>query len=599
MGRKRKWKTQAERQKAYRIRQKIKQELEDLDQGTIPERYSEDFFKKVSKDFASSSEFRPELVDTRKWPWPKYALFFFAIQLTWFQVLCLNLLGKFYRLLLNIPRRHGKTWIIIRLFIIRKLCETALPNSSDDNFCYISSTETNVSRMIFGIASELATNERIIENYGYLVESAVKTQIDKIQEKYGFKVKRREEKQTQYILNLKTRKRLDNYSLYGITIQGKIRGTGYDYVFIDDPVDTFHTVDESGMPSRSSLRKITKKIINMVHGVIYPLARKNISLIGTRYDTEGQDVFTILASELDGRVWQHETYKAFIEIGEYEVREGTGIISPEDMIIEKPETWKLLAPEIWDILAEDQKHKGINCTGLQYAVYTYHVLSKTSPHFYSQEYQNDPKSLSTKLRYEWINTCNVLPVWSKNTVKVGIFVDTSSGEGKLSDYNGITCVLKYGNDFYIKDMIHGRWTPKKRQIMLENFVKKQVRELRADIRYIRILIETVHGQRDFFMRIRDESTLNPFGVSPAGRGQKEERILNGLGNECQNSHVYLYSNSRSINQLRVEMDSFPSKDNHLVDSLDQNIYYLKWGSTKLPVSGETTSQFKDTIMEME
>lgn len=572
VGRPRKWKDNAEKQRAWRLSQKLKQ-------GKLPPKR---VLLQKTEPKPQSLVFRPELQDTTTWGWKKWALYFLGITLTWFQLAVLFLLDHFLRIVINIPRRHGKTKIILKIFILRKMCETAITRK-DDNMAYISSDDDNISSMVFGLANLLSTNERIIENYGYLLESAVKLQIDRIQAKYQFRVRRRDEKQTQYIINLTTRKDLDNYSFYATTIRGTMRGKGYHRVFIDDPVDIFDT------DSPASLRKLTKKLLNKIRGVILPLAIKNVAVVGTRYDIDGQDIHSILAAEMDGKIWKHVTYKAFNAIGRYEVRETTSQITPADIIVMDRNEWELLSEYIWDLRAVELLDLGIECSGLQLAIYTYHTLIHSDRRFFMQEYQNEPQPISETILYEWFQDYGILPT---GKIQWGVFVDVSAGEGKLSDYTGITLVGAQYNNYYVHDMIYGRWTPKVKVKKLEEFVLKAVNELGVDIRHIMLGIETVLNQRDHYQRVRDESFLTPAPVSPAGRGTKESRIIHGLGQEMENSKVFLYLNCRNKSQLRSELSGFPGPDNHLIDSLDQNIFRLKHFAHKTPVSGKTTRDFE-------
>ena len=122
---------------------------------------------------------------------------------------------------------------------------------------------------------------------------------------------------------------------------------------------------------------------------------------------------------------------------------------------------------------------------------------------------------------------------------------------------------------------------------LEEFVEHCAAILSADkflvsTRDIHVYIETVLGQRDLYQRVRDESWIVPHPVQPSSRGQKKTRIKYGLGQEMENSKVYLHTSCRNQMQLRAEVDGFDASDeNHAIDGLDQLIYKLKRQKPKI------------------
>lgn len=558
VGRPRKWKNDAERKRAWYQRQKLKK-------GQLIE----------TPRFIEEPEFIPELVDTRTWTWEKFARVMLGIILTPFQIVVLRILSLYMRIILPLPRGHGKTTIILRVFCTRKLCESVY-EKKDINICYISSSKDNIIDFVLLVAADLLENEKILENYGNLLDVPSKREVAKL-----LRIKPKSRRQTQVILNLGHRKDLFNPSLFGTTIKGAFRGKGFHYNFIDDPVDIFHVI------SPTTARKLTKKIKHYIYTKLYPRALINISVVGTRYDTDGHDIFTLLAQELGGAVWKYidEFRRAITVFGDYRVRDTIHEINPSDMIIDKPEEWELLSPFIWEKKALELLESGIQCTGLQYAVYMYWSMDRP---FFMQEFQNEVMALESRLNYELLNDYTVLPA---GDMKWGIFCDLSSGESKLSDYTGITLVGRQFQNFYIHDIIWGRWTGLQKQKQLESFVQKGENELNIDHRNISTQIETVKSQRDFFQRIRDESWISPKPRSPAGRGEKEHRITHGLGQEMENSKVFIFVNCRNKSRLRSEMSGFPGGEHeHVIDSIDQNIFFLK-KEKELPFSGRTSRKF--------
>lgn len=564
VGRPRKWKNDAERKRAWYQRQKLKK-------GQVIE----------TPKFVEEPEFVPELVDTRQWPWDKWARVFLGIILTPFQIVILRILSLYMRIILPLPRGHGKTTIILRTFCTRKLCES-IYDLKDINICYISSSKDNIIDFVLMVAADLLENIKILENYGNLLDVPSKREVAKL-----LRIKPKSRRQTQVVLNLGHRKDLFNPSLFGTTIKGAFRGKGFHYNFIDDPVDIFHVI------SPSTARKLTKKIKHYIYTKLIPRALINVSVVGTRYDTDGHDIYTLLAEELGGAVWKYvDEFKEAIRVfGHYEVRDTIHELTPVDMIIKKPKEWELLSEVIWDLKAKELLAQKIECSGLQYAVYLFHTMERP---FFMQEYQNAPMALESRLDFELLNDYQVLPA---GDLKWGIFVDLSSGETKLSDYTGITLVGKQFQNYYIHDIIWGRWTGLRKQQQLEAFVRKAENELKLDHRNIMIQIETVRSQRDFFQRIRDESWITPKGRSPAGRGDKDHRITHGLGQEMENSKVYLFVNCRNKSRLRSEMSGFPGGEHeHVVDSIDQNIFFLK-KEKELPFSGRTSRKFAPRTKE--
>ena len=419
-----------------------------------------------------------ELIDTRSWSWSKWSLQMMGIQLDQFQEAALEHLDSYMRIVYNFPRRHGKTTILLRIFCTRKLCETVF-TSQDESFIYVSSNKDFVVDFVLLIASDLIDNDRIVENYGFLLEDESVSEYRRVK-----KVKRKARRQTQMALNLGNRKDIFNHSLLGTTIKGAIRGKGATRVLIDDPMDEFHGIE--------SARRETKKIMRFIKEKIYPISIGLIAIVGTRYDIDGYDIFTQLGREMEGKIWKHITRAAVVKFGTYEVRESTKEILPSDIIITDESEWQLLSVMIWNLRAEMLADQGIKCSGLQLLIYYYHITEKF---YFQKEWQNNVAALLSKIKWEWLQPYARLPMRGQ-FYKWGIFVDEGAGETSKADYTAMVLVGVRQNDFFIHDFIYGRWTGKQKLLTLEEFITHSSDILSVDkfkviTRDIQVLLEVV------------------------------------------------------------------------------------------------------------
>lgn len=560
--------TPAERMRAMRLRRK----LEKGDIQNIP-KLKPGPQKQVTEQIEA---FEPHYVDTREWTDQKWALTFLHIDLEHFQQNDLYNYRNRLRLIDNTPRRHGKTTIKIFVFVVRNLCETVF-TKVDMRFIYFSQSRENVVDFIVLVADALMSEE-IIENFGYLIDEDTEKEWKKLK---ALRMKKKLIRQTQYILDLTTRKQKFNHNLQGITIKGSPRGKGCDYAIIDDPVDVFHGQSES--------RKLTKKIISFIERKLIPMVERAILLVGTRYDLDGHDIYSILGMLLDGKVWKWISRKAVYKFGTYEVRDTEEEITPADIIIKDPDSWELLSERIWDIRAEPLRAAGFDITGLQYLVYLYHTMKR---HAFMAEFQNEPIALEAVLHWDWLGSYSIIP--KGLDIQMGVYVDIATGETKEADYSAISFVmLDKTNNAYVQDIIFGRWTGLKMQTQLENFVSVNAERADVNPRHVQVMIETIMGQRDFFQRIRDESWITPKPRQPGKRGEKKQRIKYGLGQEMENSKVFVFEHCRNKSQFKTEVEGFDqSDDDHILDCVDQNIFNLKKAGRKLPTPGRTTSTFE-------
>jgi phage terminase large subunit-like protein len=208
------------------------------------------------------------------------------------------------------------------------------------------------------------------------------------------------------------------------------------------------------------------------------------------------------------------------------------------------------------------------------------------------EFQNEPIALEALLQWDWFKDYSIIP--SDPSLKQGIYVDIATGESKAADYTAMSYIIMDShNNAYIQDLIFGKWTGKQAQLQLEQFLDKNAKLADWNPRHVEVMIETVIGQRDFFQRIRDESWIAPKARSPGKRGEKKTRILYGLGQDLENGKVYLYKDCRNKTQLQLEVEGFDeAPEDHILDCIDQNIYFLKKAIRHYPRSGRTSSEFQ-------
>ena len=114
-----------------------------------------------------------ESEDTRTWSWARYAQYFFEIELLPHQVEDLKAIEENPRLILNDPRRHGKTFIVEFVFVLRKLCESVY-HEVDENIIFISAVSTVVEIFSLDVQHELEYNLQILGFYGALIDDDAK-----------------------------------------------------------------------------------------------------------------------------------------------------------------------------------------------------------------------------------------------------------------------------------------------------------------------------------------------------------------------------------------------------------------------------------------
>lgn len=370
------------------------------------------------------------------------------------------------------------------------------------------------------------------------------------------------------VLNLGNRKDIFNHSLFGTTVKGGIRGKGYDRAFIDDPYEIFHT------DKPDSSRKFTKKLMTFIKEKIYPLAEQNISLIGTRADLDGYDIYSQLAAEFEGKVWKSVTYKAITVFGKYRIADlkEDELINPSHVIIDKPEDWELHCEFIWDRRAERylDMDPPIKCSGLQYAIYMYHTMEAR---YFQKEYQNNPIAISSDIKWEWFQPYEELP--PLRHITFAIFVDIASG---LTDDADKTAMVLMGklktktSKYFWHKQLSGKWAAKLKYKKIEMFVRECEDEL--DCR-IPVLIEVVKNQREAYQYLKHNChDLKVRKMNPKDRGDKIWRISNGLVLSAADGEIWINKFLQQKKELKDEVEGFPLIHPDLLDAGDQVQYFL-------------------------
>jgi phage terminase large subunit-like protein len=444
------------------------------------------------------------------------------------------------------PRQHGKTNYVLKPLMIRALCQTVFTGPL--SMIYGSHSFANSINMTMIIKEELIQNPAILKNYGMLID-------------YSTYKQSRLKKQTQNIINL-IGQRKTSHSFQGISTGQGIRGTsGIDQCYIDDPID---------LEKEEEYTAATLKFMNWYKYKIMPFCRGGkIWIIGTRYGI--RDLYTILSEE---KIYYEKERAALLHpILPFKVNyPDEGPLRASHIELEDPDKWELLAPSLWSM--NTYTYNGTPAQNIAYEIHSYGNRAA------QQELMNNPLPLNPLLKWEWLHHYDAL-VYLDHTYKWAVMVDVAAGETEAADYTAFVLVAERENKFFIHDMHTGKWTGKEKQDELESFIKLWKEQLHSTVQ-IKLLIETVMAQRDFFQRIRDESFLTPKAISPTKRRDKLTRITHGLGQEMENGQVYLNQFARNRRQFRIEIDGFPKiKEDHMLDAADQCIHYLKRHKTKI------------------
>ncbi len=473
----------------------------------------------------------PEIIslneDTRSWSWLKYAKHFLDIDLLPHQVQDLKAIESHSRIIINDPRRYGKTFIVEFTFVIRKLCESVF-HKEDEPVRFISAVAEVVELFSMDIRHELETNEKIIEHYSYLVDEDPKT------------------KNTTLIINLITRKNRSKHSYKGMTSGSKARGTGTRWCIIDDPIDVFHLSEIPGL---------TKKILKWIKQKIVPIAKGgSIAVIGTRYDIN--DIYV----QLGAGNWHTIKREAIIKWGTYTIP-GQNYKAHE---ITYEGDWEILAPELFTDLPSDPEADPI-----QNMLY---ILEDMGSRDFNQEMQNNPIPLNPDIDYRWYKHVDELPTKSE-AMKWIDFVDVAVSE-KDGDYTCVPLIGFWNKEYYLVDILHGRWSMLKKIEMIETTIQSWEQKVNTNVR---TYIETVMNQRETYQTIRDRPNgINPVPINPKERGTKEFRIMANLALLVEEGKVNIVKGCRNLHVLENESNGFPHYEyDDCIDALDQGLYQLK------------------------
>lgn len=499
---------------------------------------------------------RPDYIDTRNWSWDQYAKTYLEddfqkpIHLYPSQIEDLKAMETIARLIINDPRRTGKTTIIERVFVIRKLTETVF-HDHDEPIMYGSAIPDNIDFFVMMIANELAMNMKIRKNFGYLLEE--------------MKIKGRSTaKQTMTKLTLTTRKGGFVPSLYGANLGGRYRGTGARWIIIDDPIDLFNP---------SEIPKMTKKVVKTIKEKITPIAKNaSILLMGTRYDI--LDLYKIIGDE---GTYTWIVRKTIIKKGEYSFPADKLMkdIKPSDILIPNPDDWEILMPELWENSPTDPK-----ATAIQNVMYMYLDIKDRA---FSQEFQNDPKPLNAIMKIEKLRKVKLelrgeqwfIDGFDINSLNWLTFYDDATGETEGSNYRSCALVGAIQNKYYILDMLAFQKVSLEKYETIRDFVKDNQKLYNL---FIPLNMECVRAQREAYQWMERYGGLSSVRESnPRERGKKTYRIKNNFLVKLDEEKIHIVENCRFLDHLELEMEGFPHIHPDLLDAIDQATFHLDLG----------------------
>lgn len=531
------------RESAKRKKLRVKEEL------PVPSTFEELNQSKAQAEHDALILHFENVVDTRGWSWSKWCIQFLGLTLFPHQEEILDLMDNEMMQIL-IHRQGGKSSVVLRPFILRKLCESVFCflEGIDKPILYIS-TDRMCTKMSMSIRFELLTNPRILAHYGSLIDR---------RKAEGLNITT----QDKLALNLLTK--IDTFlvSFMATTPGSMIRGNNVAYCVIDDIVD--FKQDENYV---AKVKKITDDMMEWFNYKILPLIKHNAVWCGTRFGID--DVF---ARNLEMGIYTTKNYPVLIgDVPTYTIpeRESTDPpLRPSDLILHKPINCRILAPKLWETNLTVPLFCG---TPLQNIMFRHYLVKEA---IFSQEYMNNPIPRSNILKIDELGVYQVLPHFS--LMRWVIFMDPASGKTASADYTSITLVGKDNvNNFYIADINYGHYTGKEKLDHLEKFYKKACTTINK--KEIPIYLEVVRNM-DFYYRVLHESKLRIKQVNPKDRGEKEERILHNFGTDLENGLVRYHSNCRNIKRLKLEIESFPFIHPDVLDNVDQADYYLRFGS---------------------
>lgn len=495
----------------------------------------------------------PKIKDTRSMGWYDWVYEYFGEKLLDSQIKTLEDIEKYARYLKNKPRRSGKTNFILRFFIIRKLGESQFEHIKQGVIAYLSSARDVIIELMDDIANIFEDNEKIKASYGELMDN--------------------ESRNTQTIINLTTRKNRNNPSMKGGTLQSRWRGLGFRWLIIDDPIDYFH---------ESEIESLTKKLVKAIRGKLAPIAKHgSICILGTRYSI--RDLFAVLDdNEGKQKTWRWHSEKTVEKWGSYSVPPRDIPIKPSEILIHDVNEWIINDVVLWENLPRDPE-----ATGIQQIVWEY---LDTSDREFSSEYQNDPRLLFPVIDYGKITPIATLSRGLAN-YKWTAFVDVSVSEKSGGDYTAVTLTACLNKQYFIYDMFWGKWSSSKKYKRIED--EQLAWEEEIGFR-IPLLVEVVmNNGAELYQWLRDETELKVSSVNPKGRGTKTNRITVNLQQQIDEGRVFILDSCRYKEHLEGECNSFPnSKNDHILDSLDQAIWNLKKQTSYVPMKAVTVASYR-------
>jgi len=505
----------------WRKRQKKKKvNTSTYDSGHLP---------KEAKSLAKSSQRRPKILD---WSWTHWYHEILEINLLPHQLEDLHIIESKPRSVINDPRRHGKTFVVEFGFIIRKLCESYL-TKLDEPIIFSSGVKAVVDLMGYAVKSELEDNPKIWKYYGQDILDL-------------------EAKNTTTIFSVKGRIDKKMHSFMSIAAGAKFRGTGCRWFLGDDLIDVFSEVE---------FKKLTPKIMTWIEAKITPIAKGgNITIIGTRYDLD--DIYYRLSKK---STWFITSRKAVLKFGSYTIPEGIGPgeLMPHNIIIEGE--WQLLAASLFTALEVDPE-----ATPEQNLAY---LIIDLGQRMFSREMQNNPLALNPKINWEWFKIVEALPTKTE-AMKWVCFTDVASGESSEADHNCMSLMGYWNHAYYLVDLLVFQKSAHQKYTTIMNQIESWSKMLNKNIE---LRIETVMNQRETFQFVRDNlKGVKVIGFEQKGRGEKEFRILNNIGESAEVGKINILKSCRFVQDFEREVSGFPDfEHDDILDSVDSSYYILR------------------------
>lgn len=495
-----------------------------------------------------NAELQPDLIDTRSWSWFDWCNYFLDFKPFERQITEFELIESCPQSERVIYRRSGKTIKVNGPFILRKLCESVFEPLMP--IYYFSGVEDNIYEVGYFIVENLIGNQKLLVNYGYLLK-------DKLS-------KGKKPRNTYTHITLHTS--LTSSSYKAMNLYARFRGIqNASFCIIDDPID-------SKEDNIKHYQMLTRKLIKTIFERLMPVLKDgNLSISGTRYAID--DIFIKLQEEYYGWAYtESKVLQKYNFVDGFTIPENIprGKLKPSDIIVHNEEEWEVTDPVLWSNLQKDPK-----ASAVQNVIFMYIQQGERG---FSQEFMNHPLPLSSIIKLEFFQQIDKLPN-HPTFYNWAIFFDDATGESINADDRALSLVAydKRAHRFFLTDMLFFRDVgTKKRQKIIEFWQ-------RAEQHYgisIALLIETVMNQMETYTALK-EAGVPCRRINPRGRGDKEYRIMNNLLNFLEDGEVYMLRDIRQKNQLDRECMGFGTIHVNMLDSIDQNVFYLNRGYKKV------------------